>query len=320
MRQYFLALLLATLSTAGLLAVQEESAAPAEAAPMTEEEIQAARARVEAELAAWETLTKTTVPEEVLRLSQDFLATFPGSELTPYVHKSMALAYQELNDYENLVLYFQKTLEALPRDPDVRPFLAVAFAERGENNMAIDYGEEGLAVLETAEKLPDVPIAAWTAQKDRAKADAQYAIGLALLKRAGNDEAVLRRSAEHLEEATQLDPAYHRAYFRLGAAYTRLNEADKAIESFARTVATGGVAADIALEQLQQIYEILNKDTSEIQPTIEEQRQQIASRVAEKDAMLQQLEMEEAQQLQQEQEQELQGQELQEEESYDSCM
>jgi len=311
MRKMFSVLLLLALSSTSMLAIQEAADSETEEEPLTEaERIQRAQEQAQAEYDAWQVLTAVTVPEEMLRLSQDFLAQFPDSELTPYIYKRMGLAYQELNDYENLVLYFEKTLEGLPNDPDARPFLAVAFAERGENNKAIDYGQTALTVLDTMEKPEDMDIGTWTRQKARAVADAQYGLGLAFLKRASNNEAILKRSVEHLEQATKTDPTFHRAYFRLGTAYTRLNEGEEAIVSFGRTAATDGVAQQLAREQLQRIYEVLKKDPNEIEPMILEQRQFVDSRVAEQEAMIQQLELEEQQRIQQlllQQEQELQG-------------
>ena len=258
----------------------------------------------DAELASWEVVSQAAVPEEVVRLGKDFLAQFPDSELAPYVHKRLALSYRQMNDHENLILQAEKALELRPDDLDVRPMLALVFAEQGENNRAIDYAQQGLEVLERSEKPADTPVSQWILSRDRGLADANYAQGLAYLKKAltmtGDKEFTLKRSVEYLEKATASDPEYDRAYFRLGDAYARLNDAEKAIQSFARAVAANGIASELAGQMLQKIYEALNRNAQDIGQLTQEQREYIDQKLAEREAHIQQLEAEEKQRLQQE--------------------
>jgi tetratricopeptide (TPR) repeat protein len=270
----------------------------------------------DAEFAAWQTVSEVNVPVEVIKSGTIFLERFPTSDIAPYVHKRMAFSYQQLNDYESLVLHGEKTIELLSLDPDIRPMMALAFAERGENNRAIDLAQQGLELLNTMEKPAEVPISQWIMRKERAISDSNYAQGLAYLKKssgmAGGGEAMMKRAVQYLSEATESDPEFDAAYFRLGYTYTRLNEAEMAIESYARAVAADGIASDMAREQLGTILGFLKRDPATLDQLVQEQRAYIDQKVAENEAQAQQMEAEEELRMQQEiqrQEIELQQQE-----------
>jgi tetratricopeptide (TPR) repeat protein len=269
----------------------------------------------DAEFRAYDSVLQSDQPEAIIQLGKEFLDLFPESDLASFVHKRLALSYQQLNDYENLVIHGEKTIELRPDDPDMRPSLAMAFAEQGENNKAIDYAIEGLRILESIEKPADTPIRQWVMFRDRAMADANYAQGLAYLKKSlgtvGDSTVILNRSIEHLEKAIESDPRFDAAHFRLGYTYTRLNEADKAIESYARTAAIDGIAAQLANQQLQTLYEFLKRDPAGIPQLTQEQLAYIDGKVAEKEARIAQLEEEERMKLQQQLEQRLQPQQPQ---------
>jgi hypothetical protein len=270
----------------------------------------------DAEFAAWQTVAGTNDPAEVIRSGTMFLERFSTSDIAGYVHKRLAFSYQQTNDYDNLVLHGERTIELLSSDPDIRPMMALAFAERGDNNKAIDLAQQGLELLQTMEKPADIPVAQWILRRDRAMSDSNYAQGLAYLKKssgmAGGGETMLKRATEYLTEAAESDPDFDAAYFRLGYAYTRLNEAEMAAESYARAVAADGIASDLAREQLVRLFEFLKKDVATIDQLILEQREYIDQRIAEREAQAQQVEAEEELRMQQEmqqQEMELQQQE-----------
>jgi len=264
---------------------------------------------------AYDAVIQSTQPEEVIQLGKKFLALFPENDLASSIHKRLAISYQQLNDYDNLVLHGEKTIELNPEDPDIRPTLAMAFAEQGENNKAIDYAVEALRILETIEKPADVPIRRWIVLRDRGVADAYYAQGLAYLKKSlgtmGDSTVILNRSVGYLEKAIEADPRFDYAYFRLGYNHTRLNDADKAIESYAQAAALDGIAAQLAIEQLETLYSFLKKDPAGIPQYTQEQLAYIDGKSAEKEAQIQLLEEEERMKLQQQLDLQLQPQQPQ---------
>ena len=276
----------------------------------------------DAAFAAWQTVEGTSEPAQAVSSGADFLERFPTSDIVPYVHKRMAFSYQQLNDYENVVLHGEKTIELLSDDHEIRVLMAVMFAERGDNNRAIDLAQEGLELLRTMERPAEIPIDQWILRQARAVSDSNYAQGLAYLKKSsgmvGGGETMLKLAAEYLNEAADSDPEHGAAYFRLGYAYARLNEAEMAIENYARAAATDGIASAPAREQLVVILDILKKDTTTADQLILEQRDYIDQKMAEREARAQQMEAEEELGMQEEmqrQEMELQQQEGQQQQS-----
>ena len=276
----------------------------------------------DAAFAAWQTVAGTNDPAEVITAGTMFLERFSTSEIAPHVHKRLAFSYQQMNDYENLVLHGEKTIELLSDDPDIRPMMALAFAERGDNNRAIDLAQAGLELLETMEKPAEIPVSQWILRQGRARSDSNYAQGLAYLKKSsgmvGGGEAMMQRAVQYLGEATESDPEFDAAYFRLGYAYTRLNDAEMAIESYARAVAADGIASALAREQLVSILDFLKRDPSTADQMVLEQRDYIDQKIADREAQAQQMEAEEELRMQQEmqqQEMELQRQEGQQQQS-----
>ncbi|MEE2822868.1 MAG: tetratricopeptide repeat protein [Acidobacteriota bacterium] len=251
----------------------------------------------DAEFTAWQAHVGIGDPEGIVKSGAVFLERFPAGNITPYVHKRMAFSYQALNDYDNLVIHGERTIELLPEDLDTRSMLALALAERGDNNRAIDLAQQGLALVDSMEKPADVPLNQWLVRKARATSDANYAQGLAYLKKssAGGGEIMLKRAIEYLGEAVESDPESDKAYFRLGYAYTRLNDAEQAIVSYTQAVAADGVAKDIARDQLEGIMDFLKRDVSTIDALVQEQRVIIEQKIeAIKTRNQQQVEAEEA--------------------------
>ncbi len=291
-----------------IAAVGDNSLISIKALGSSEEEVEEVLQSIETliffdpEFAAWEVVTQTTVPEEVIRVGKDFLDHFPESTLAAFVHKRLAISYRQLNDFDNVVLHAEKALELSPDDFEVRPMLALVFAEQGENNRAIDYSQQGLEILETTEKPGDNPVGPWIRLRDRAMADANYAQGLAYLKKsltmAGDPKFTLERSVEYLEKAAESEPEYDRAYFRLGDAYSRLNDAEMAIQSYARAIAANGIASELAAQMLERVFVALERDVEGIGQVTQEQGEFIQQKLAEREASIQQLEAEEEQRLQ----------------------
>jgi len=56
----------------------------------------------DAEFNAYDAVVQSTQPEEVMQLGKKFLDLFPESDLASFVHKRLAISYQQLNDYDKL--------------------------------------------------------------------------------------------------------------------------------------------------------------------------------------------------------------------------
>ena len=239
------------------------------------------QARTQAEFKAWRKIEEVTSPEKKIQLGENFLEQYPESGLTSYVHKAIAFASQKTGNYENFISHAEKALQEMADDPDILPVLALLYAERGENDKALEHSQKALEILQTIDKPESISVGQWTLQREKSMASANYARGFAYLRKsdrtAGDSTAFLKRSVEHLEKAAELDPRFDAAYFWLGTAYVKVDNVEKAIENFARAAALGGTASGLARNRLKKIYEILNKDTKGIEQIIQEQREYIES-------------------------------------------
>jgi len=248
------------------------------------------------EMNAWVEIEKAATMEEKGKLAEDFLTKYPESGLTPFAHQLLALSYQQQNNFEKFTFHAEKTLEELPQNPIILSTLAAAYAQKGQPDKAIDRAQKCIQALEQVPKPPQVGEGEWMLQKDQLAGDAHYALGVAHVTKyqqapspSGQPDANLAKASEELIKAVELDPSHDRAYYHLGFVYAKQNNGEKAIESYSRAVALGGIAQTLARDQLQRVYQFVYKNTDGLEQSITTQRQYIEKQLAEKRARAQSL-------------------------------
>jgi tetratricopeptide (TPR) repeat protein len=254
--------------------------------------------QTEAEFAAWLAIEAAPTFEEKAQLAQSFLERFPESGLTPYAHQLLALNYQQANDRDRFIYHSEKTLEDLPDNALILTHLAIAYAQKQEPDKAIVRATEGLEALNRMEKPAQLSQAQWAQQRDQLSADAHYAIGVAHMDRFNQladdaqttEDPNLKQAADYFENAIDSDPAHDRAYYHLGYVYAKMNEADKALTSYARAAVIGGVAAAPAKDQFSRVYEFVHRNTDGLEQFLDEQREYVQKKIAESEQKLQALE------------------------------
>ncbi len=253
------------------------------------------------ELTAWTAIEQAATFDEKAKLAEEFLTKYPDSGLTPFAHQLLAFQYQQQNNFEKFAFHAEKTLEELPQNPIVLSSLAAAYAQKGQADKAIDRGQKCLQALGQMPKPPQVGDGEWMLQKDQLTADAHYAIGVANVTKyqqaptpSGQPNTNLIAAVEELSKAIELDPSHDRAYYHLGFAYAKQNNAEKAIESYARAVALGGIAQSLARDQLQRVYQFVYKNTDGLEQAIATQRTYVEKQVADKRARAQSMQPQQA--------------------------
>jgi tetratricopeptide (TPR) repeat protein len=253
------------------------------------------------ELDAWVAIEKAATFEEKGELAEGFLTKFPDSGLTPFAHQLLAFRYQQQNDFEKFAFHAEKTLEELPLNPLVLSALSAAYAQKGQADKAIDRAQKCLQALAQVQKPAQLGEGEWMLQRDQLAADAHYALGVAYVTNyqqapgpSGQPDANLAKAGEELTKAVELDPSHDRAYYHLGFAFAKQNNGEKAIESYARAVALGGIAQSLAREQLQRVYQFVYKNTDGLEQTVATQRQYVQKQMAEKQAKAQSLDAQNA--------------------------
>jgi len=248
------------------------------------------------ELNAWVAIEQAATIEEKGKLAEDFLTKFPESGLTPFAHQLLAFRYQQQNDFDKFALHAEKTLEELPQNPVMLSALSAAYAQKGQADKAVEKAEKCLQVLQQVPKPAQLGEGEWLLQKDQLEADSHYALGVAYITKyqqapapSGQPDTNLTKAQEQLTKAIELDPSHDRAYYHLGFAFAKQNNAEKAIENYARAVALGGIAQSLARDQLQRVYQFVYKNTDGLEQTIATQRAYVEKQVADKRARAQSL-------------------------------
>ncbi|MFQ5738516.1 MAG: tetratricopeptide repeat protein [Acidobacteriota bacterium] len=250
------------------------------------------QAQSQAELEAWNIVQQAAAREEQIRLCKEFLQNYPESGLTPFAHHLLAKAYGP-EDPEKFILHAEEALRELDNLPGITAMLAFFYAERGEDQKAMSRAQQTLDVLGRMEKPIQVTAAQWTKHRYEVSDQAHYALGRALLNqsRGPGREANLAKAVDHLEQALRQSPTDSYACFRLGEAYTRQREYEKAIEAYARTVALGGVIAQYARPHLEEVYKDVHESTDGMEDAVSEQQKIIQEAMAEREQELQKLQV-----------------------------
>jgi tetratricopeptide (TPR) repeat protein len=185
-------------------------------------------------------------PDSRIKAAQELLHKFADSEFKAIAMQMIAASYQQKNDFENMVVWAERTLEADPKSYHAMLMLATGIAQRTREfdldreeklARAEKYAHDAMEILKTLPKpRPDIPDEQWEAAKKDFTAQAHEALGLAALARKKYDVAIAEFKLA-VEGAANPDPA---TMVRLGAVYNMTGKYDDAI---AQTVRTGGTGA-----------------------------------------------------------------------------
>jgi tetratricopeptide (TPR) repeat protein len=260
------------LAIAGLTSAQTPASAPAaKKTPM---------AKTQPEYAAYQKFWNTADADEQIKYAEEFLKTYPESELKGYAYMAEMRSYQAKNDFNHLREFGEKILELDPNDLPTLITLATAIPERTTDN-DLDKDQKRTAAetyakraLDGIDKLPKpVPPATasdadkakaldnWTVTTNDARSQAHYALGLVNMQRKSYQTAVDEfLVAAKLQNPAQPDPIL---YWRLGLAYEFNNKQfAEALKSYEKSVSLGGVkmgGKDQAAEDRDRVKKILEK-------------------------------------------------------------
>lgn len=252
------------------------------------------QAQTQAELDSWHAIEDASDLKQKEDLAERFLATYPESGLTPYIHYSLANAYRKANQTEAFVQAAEKALQELQL-PEVSSDLAFLYAETGRGELAVERANQTLDSLKAMRLPRNATPADWARACHRARGNANYALGRVELDHSmslDGDAArqALTRSADFLERSIQEEPENPYPAFRLGQSYTNLGRLEEAIQNYARATAVGGVIGPYARQKLEEVYRFVHEDLEGLDKAVQQQRRRIADEVAARAKELQQLE------------------------------
>ena len=234
-KKFFLAIACATLGAATMVPAQQSQTASAAGAQSSSPVAPQPKIKSQKELQAIQAMMNAADPNSRIEAANKFVEEFPDSEFKAFGLQVATLSYQMLNDYDNLMIYGERTLEADPNSYGVLLAMANALAQRTREfdldkeeklGRATEYANKALEILEKAPRPnANVTDAQWEKAKSDLRAQAHEALGLVALDRKDYEKAVTE-----LKLAVDLATSSNEGTkVRLGAAYNGVGNYGEAI-------------------------------------------------------------------------------------------
>jgi tetratricopeptide (TPR) repeat protein len=228
---------------AGLLALGSGLtglAAEKQPQPKSQKELDAVKAMFEAQ-----------TPDARITAAENLLLKFADTDFKAIALYLEAASYEQKNDFEKMVIFAERTLEADPKNYPSMLMLAGGIAKRArENDLDLNeklaqvdkYAKSALEALKDAPKPnPQLTDEQWTATKKDYTASAHEAYGLSAMLRKKYDVAIAEFK-QAVEGAATPDPA---TMVRLGQAYNLAGKYDDAIAILDKVMAGADVHPQI---------------------------------------------------------------------------
>jgi tetratricopeptide (TPR) repeat protein len=195
--------------------------------------------------------------DERIKASEELLRRFADTEFKEFALQMQTLSYQEKNDFENMIIAGERTLEINGENVVVLIAMAQALPQRTREHdldreeklgKAEQYAKKAQTLIPNLEKFnAEIPDETWADYKKGAMAQVHEALGLVALTRKNYPAA-----EASFKQAVDLSPQPDgMTLYRLGTTYAMQNKHDEAIATLEKSVAAGGVrvgARDLAAE------------------------------------------------------------------------
>jgi tetratricopeptide (TPR) repeat protein len=185
------------------------------------------------EIDALQAMFSAQDPDARIKAAEDLLIKFADTEFKAIALQIAAASAQQKNDFDSMVLYSERTLEADPKNYGAMLMLANGIAQKTREfdldkeeklNRSDKYAKTAIDLVKAAQKpRPDLADAEWENAKKSYLAQAHEALGLSAMVRKKYDEAATHFNAAIAE---QMEPS---TVVRLAAAYNNSKKPDEAI-------------------------------------------------------------------------------------------
>lgn len=172
-------------------------------------------------------------PDARIAAAEKLLTDFADTEFKAIALQVAAASAQQKNDFEKMVIYAERTLEADPKNYAAMLMLANGIAQKTREfdldkeeklGRSDKYAKSAIELVKVAPKpRPDLPDAEWESAKQSYLSQAHEALGLGAMVRKKYPEA-----ATHFQAALAAAPE-PATMVRLAAAYNLSNKPDDAI-------------------------------------------------------------------------------------------
>ncbi len=213
-----------------------------------------------AELEALQAMFGAKDPDARITQAQNVIAKFADSDFKPVALFFIAASYEQKNDYPNMVVYAERTIEADPKNYGAMLMLARGIASKTRENdldkeekltRSEKYANSALDALKDAKKpQPQMPDEQWNAAKKDYVAQAHEALGISAMVRKKFDVAA-KEFQTAVDTSTTPDPA---TMVRLAAADNQIGKYDEAIAVLDKVMAAPD--AQPAVKQFAQAEKV----------------------------------------------------------------
>jgi tetratricopeptide (TPR) repeat protein len=187
------------------------------------------------EVEAINAIFSATDPDARIAAAENLLAKFSDTEFKAVALQVAAASAQQKNDFEKMVIYSERTIEADPQNYPAMLMLANGIAQKTREfdldkdeklQRAEKYAKQSIELINAAEKpRPDITDEQWAGAKKDYLAQAHEALGLCAMVRKKYDVA-----ANEFKTSTEVSPAPDQATMvRLAAAYNLSGKPDSAL-------------------------------------------------------------------------------------------
>jgi tetratricopeptide (TPR) repeat protein len=219
---------------------------------------QAAQARSQEEFDSYLGVVSATDPHVVVQEVKAFVSAFPKSELLGAAYQYQLQAFEQLNDFDGMLVAGEKALVADPDSLNTLLALAPAMATRAAGrsdraqllSQAESYAHRALDGVNKIRVPHELSIEQWNVRKRQMQSEAHGVLGVVALQRGQFQTAV-----SELEMAISLASQPEGVQFlRLGLALASSGKKEDAEQKFRRAAELGPDSVrGIALDQLKQL-------------------------------------------------------------------
>jgi tetratricopeptide (TPR) repeat protein len=190
-------------------------------------------------------------PDGRIKAAEELLTKFADTEFKPVALQFIAASYQQKGDYENMIVYAERTLQADPNNYMAMLMLAQGIAQRTREfdldreeklARAEKYANQALEILKTAPRPnPALTDEQWEGHKNDFCSQAYEALGMVAMVRKNYDQAI-NEYKKSIEVAMNQDPV---TSIRLASAYEKAGKYDEAISLLDKILADASVNTQI---------------------------------------------------------------------------
>lgn len=182
-------------------------------------------------------------PDARIAAAENLITKFGDTEFKAVAWQLAAFSAQQKGDFEKMVIYAERTLEADPQNYSAMLMLASGIAQKTREfdldkeeklTRSDKYAKSAIDLIAQAEKPnPQVTDEQWEAAKKDYLAQAHEALGMAAVARKKYDVAI-EEFNKSISTAAQQDPG---TLVRLMSAYNRAGKPDDALALYAKVAA-----------------------------------------------------------------------------------